>query len=124
MPAATKPAMGRNLAPEWRQAFGNIVRGIRLQRDMTQRELAVLMGIAPTMLSGIETGAQSFPPERLQQFIQIADLEPEQFARTYLRYSNPWAYLAAGLATNDSKAIKAELEQVTQKINQRRGPRA
>ena len=125
MAAASKPTLGCNMAPVWRQRFGNIVRDIRLNRDLTQREVAAMLGITTGMVSGIEIGAVSFPPERIKQFCDLTETDLADFARKYLRHANPWAYTALGIASPaEVHSINTEIQSVTSSTTKRRGPRA
>jgi transcriptional regulator with XRE-family HTH domain len=47
-----------------RMAFGRWLRSLRKRAGMTQRELAESVGVAVRMISAIETGRATPPPER------------------------------------------------------------
>ncbi len=65
MARITKPMMdrggpeelgGSDLAYQYRRAIGNRVRDLRLNADLTQRQLADLLGTGETSVSALELG--------------------------------------------------------------------
>lgn len=100
--------------------MGEIVADLREQAGLTGAELAEAVGIGSKQaLSNIERGDNGIPPERVADFAKALNVDPKEFAKTTLRYSDPWRY---ALIFGADEVLKAELEEAGQRIGKRRGP--
>lgn len=115
--------MGRqNIALLWRQRQGEYIRRARIERGLTQQDVADAMGWRnKQMLSAIETGRVNLPPESIGHMADVLHANRVEFARTMLRCQNPWLY--AALFGADAELAK-ELNITPERINTRRGPHA
>lgn len=122
MPAMTKALMGREEAAlRWRLALADYVREARVNAGLTQTELSEALDLtSKQFVSGIETGRTSIPPERIGAFADVLGINRKEFAKTVLRYSNPWLF--AELFGADKK-LKEEIAMAPERVNIRRGPR-
>ena len=107
---------------EWRETLGQYIGDLRNERGMTGQDLADAVGMnSRQFISAIETEQTSVPPERVAAFADALKVPRAEFARTVLRYQNPWLY--ADIAGLDAD-LAAELENVAERINTpTRGPR-
>lgn len=122
MPAMTKALLGREeVALRWRLALADYIRDARVDAGLTQAELADRLDLnSKQFVSGIETGRTSVPPERLEAFAEALGIDKVDFAKTVLRYSNPWMFAAIFGA---DKKLREELANTPDRVNTRRGPR-
>jgi transcriptional regulator with XRE-family HTH domain len=75
-----------------RRLFGNYIADKRLARGLTQRELGKALGMTDTAVSAIELGRNSLSPERYTQTADALGVGRKQFARTVLRFYDPWLF--------------------------------
>jgi transcriptional regulator with XRE-family HTH domain len=101
MPTLSNPLQGRrsadaplahDLAYSYRRALGDYVRDARHKAEMTQRQVAEALGVREQMISQIEVGRNNIPPEDYEKLVSVLGLDKEEFAKTLLRYTNPWLY--------------------------------
>jgi transcriptional regulator with XRE-family HTH domain len=132
MTRITKPMMdrggaedqgGSDLAYQYRRIIGNRVRDLRLNGDLTQRQLADLLSTGETSVSALELGRSSVSPERYLQLADIFSLDKPTWGKWLLRYTDP--YLYALLFGFDDPTLKPDLEKlnVSSRVNRTRGPR-
>jgi len=105
----------------WRIALGAYMRSLREAAGLTQTELGEAVGMQnKQMVSGIETGRASVPPDRLAALADALDIDRAELAKRVLRYQDPWSYaLLFGLDAH----LKAELDAAAPRIGVRRGPK-
>ena len=126
-----KPMMDRNggddpargMAYEYRRVIGDMVRDLRLEAEMTQRELGELLDIGETGISALELGRSSVSPERYGKIAEIFALDVKDWGKLLLRYTDPYLYsLLFGV---DDDKLKSDLEALSSRtrVNRTRGPR-
>lgn len=54
--------------------FGEVIKGLRTSRGVTQRQLAAALSVDPTTISQYENGRRSFPPELLEPACQYLEV--------------------------------------------------
>lgn len=96
-----------DIATEYRRVVGDYVRTCRLNADLTQLEVALAIGKGNTFVSNFEVGRTSVPPEHYEVLAKLFNLDPVEFAKFLLRWTNPWLYLMI-YATTDRK-LRAQL---------------
>ena len=74
------------------------------------------------MVSGIECGTQTVPPDRQRQFADVLQVEPYEFAKKILRYQDPWTY-AILFGFEGEPELRVEIASAPERLNIRRGPR-
>ncbi len=80
-------------ARQLRQEAGRWLRSRREARDMTQRDLAERVGLRYyTFISQIEGGHGRVPPDQYEAWAQALDIEARDFAKSMLRYYDPFTY--------------------------------
>ncbi len=73
---------------------------------MTQADLAKACGFAYfTMISQLELGRGFVPPERYVDFAHALGVDPQEFVREQLRFSNPWAWAVLYGSPKDLRAL-------------------
>lgn len=132
MARITKPMMdrggeggdGADLAYVYRRKVGNRVRQMRLDADMTQRQLGDHLDIGETAISALELGRSTVSPERYGQLAELFGLDKAEWGKWLLRYTDPYLY---ALLFNDEidAQLAADLKSlaVTTRVNRTRGPR-
>jgi transcriptional regulator with XRE-family HTH domain len=81
-----------DVGAEYRRVIGSWIKGLRVQADLTQKQLAELMDVRETAISAIETGRNTIPPERYEQLANLLNVPAQKFAVHILRYDNPWLF--------------------------------
>src|SRR4051812_6176905 len=84
---------GMGLAYQYRAKIGMRIRSMRLDANMTQRELGDLLGVGETSISALESGRSSVSPERYEDLRRIFSLKPAEWGRFLLRYTDPWLFV-------------------------------
>lgn len=102
---------------EYKRKVGDWIRDLRERRDLTQAELAELVDVFFTMISAIETGRNSVPPERYKTFARVLRVPEKEFARQMLRWNNPWLY---GMLLGEDEELKAELAAIPERVQKKR----
>lgn len=122
MQAITRPMMRRESAAlYWRLQMAEFVRVGRLNAGLTQAELSEALGVdTPQFISGIETGRTSIPPEKLGRLATVLGIDPQDAAKTYLRYGNPWVYR---MLWGGDEELDRELGVTPDRAGKRRGPK-
>ncbi len=80
------------MAYRYRRAIGGMLRSIREEHEMTQQQLADLLGMTDGGVSAAELGRQPLNPERVVQIADIFDLNREEWGKFVLQFQNPWIY--------------------------------
>ena len=113
VPSRATQARG-NVAFRWRQAQGEYVRSLRESRGLTQSDPLDALGItSKQMISAIENARVNFPPDWVEMFAEVLKVPVQEFAKTLLRYQNPFLYAAIFGA---DAALAAELEQASDRV--------
>lgn len=99
------------IAYEYRRIVGAYLRDRRLDADLTQRELADSLGVINTFISSYEVGRTSVPPEHFEPLGKLLGLDPVEFAKFLLRYTNPWLWLM--LFDPDDKKLRIKLAKLS-----------
>src|SRR5215813_6990007 len=88
------------LKRELRARAGRWLCELRKKRDLTQRELAQILGSAYTFVSQIETGRCRLPAERYLGWANALGMNPREFVQELLQYYDPVTHnvLSADLA--------------------------
>lgn len=73
--------------------IGSRLKDMRLQKNMTQAELAERADLSVNMISSIETAGRKISVETLMKLAGGLEVEPEYFLTTYNR-RNKYSYLA------------------------------
>lgn len=110
-----------DVAYEYRRVIGAWLRDRRLAVGMTQREVGEALGdLGNTAVSAIEVGRSSLAPEHYEILAKIYKVDPQEFARFMLRWTNPWLYLM--LLTPNDRGLRKELAGLSRRagtINQK-----
>jgi transcriptional regulator with XRE-family HTH domain len=77
---------------EYKREFGRILREMRLNQGLTQLEVGNAMGVTLSAISNWEKGTTGLPADKIEAAAEIFQVDKEEFARLYLRWTNPWAY--------------------------------
>ena len=78
---------------ELRRAAGDWLRKLREQRDLSQRDLAKLVGAEYyTFISQLEMGRGRVPPDRYKIWADALGVAPKKFVKTLFRYYDPVTY--------------------------------
>lgn len=73
-----------------RRKAGNLLKELRLSRDMTQKELAEKVGFPYyTMISQIESGATRLPPAQMVAYAEALNIPARELVRLVLQYYDP-----------------------------------
>lgn len=93
-----------------RKEAGQYVKSLRLEADMTQRELANILGLDYyTFISQVESGAARVPPESILAWASALNTDSAPFARRLLRHYDPHMHDAifSGRMTKDLKPTRS-----------------
>ena len=106
-----------------RRKVGNYLRHMRVEGDMTQLELASVLGVGETAISAIENGRNSVSGDLAPQLAEIFGLDPSEFGKFLLRAEDPRLY--AMIFGIDAKDLQVELDAYANapRPSQRKGPR-
>ena len=78
---------------ELRREAGRWLRDLREQRNLSQRQLAHLVGIEYyTFISQLETGRGRIPPDKYRVWAAALDVPPKDFVKRLVRYYDPLTY--------------------------------
>ncbi len=132
MARITKPMMdrggedeiGSDLAYTYRRIIGARIRTLRLEVDMTQRQLAEHLGVGETAVSALELGRSTVSPERYEQLAGLFSLDSADWGKWLLRYTDPYLFALIFVDEVDAK-LRADLAalSVNTRVNRPRGPR-
>lgn len=115
---------GADLAYAYRRKVGHRVRHMRLEADMTQRQLGDHLDIGETAISALELGRSTVSPERYSQLADLFGLDRGEWGKWLLRYTDPYLYaLIFHDEINAELAADLKLLAVNTRINRTRGPR-
>jgi transcriptional regulator with XRE-family HTH domain len=93
-----------------RQEAGRWLRGLREERNLSQRDLAALVGIDYyTFISQLESGRGRIPPDRYEAWARALGVAPKKFVHTLMRFYDPvtFAILFGEGAVPDARAMPA-----------------
>ncbi len=115
---------GADLAYVYRRKVGYRVRYLRLEADMTQRQLAEHLDIGETAISALELGRSTVSPERYSQLADLFGLDKGEWGKWLLRYTDPYLYALMFQDEVDAQ-LAADLKSLaaTTRMNRTRGPR-
>lgn len=78
-----------------RKQAGKYIRSLRESRDLTQNDLAKLLGLDYyTFVSQVETGHARVPPESIAEWAQALRVPVAEFAMNLLKFYDPFMYQA------------------------------
>ena len=100
----------RDVAGEYRRKLGRYLSDLREAAGMAQKEVSDLTGAWHTAVSSYETERGSLPPENYVMMADAFSVDRVEFARTMLRYTNPWLYQM--LFAPDDQGLAAELKAI------------
>lgn len=90
---------------ERRKDFGQRMKRIRLEREMTQMDMAVATGqVYFTFISQIETGMAKIPTKDIGVWAKALGLDVSEFAKAYLKATDEHLFNAI-FAAGDRKTI-------------------
>ena len=73
-----------------RQAAGEWLRSLREKRSLSQRELALRVGLEYyTFVSQLETGRGRIPPDRYRRWAEVLGVDTRSFVRELMKYYDP-----------------------------------
>ena len=76
-----------------RREAGKWLKELRIKRDLTQRDLAELVGVEYyTFVSQLEVGRGRIPPDRYEPWALALGLDPADFVKQLMRYYDPQTY--------------------------------
>jgi len=88
--AGNEGRLSKDEADHNRKAAGAYIRGLRLQRGLTQKELSKLLELEYyTMISGVENGNNRVPPEALVSWAKALRVNQREFAKRLLSHYEP-----------------------------------
>lgn len=78
---------------ELRREAGKWLRALREQRNLSQRQLAHLVGVEYyTFISQLETGRGRIPPDKYRVWAAALGVPPRDFVKRLFRYYDPLTY--------------------------------
>lgn len=78
---------------ELRRAAGLLLKNLRKDAELTQKDLAQLLGLEYyTFISQVENGSHRLPPSLFQGFAKAVGADPVQFGKAMLMYYDPDTY--------------------------------
>jgi transcriptional regulator with XRE-family HTH domain len=90
-----------------RQEAGRWLKSARETRGLTQAQLAELVGLRYyTFVSQVESGMGRVPIEAQAAWAAAVDLDPQDFARTLLRYYEPELHRLLFSAAEPLRAVR------------------
>lgn len=99
-----------------RQSIAAKVRELRIARNLTQRELAMHLGLSQNRLSELENGGGSFTAEQFLELLRLFNAAPSDFTKASrdrdLDLQNALARLGATHLNESPILVSSELEQV------------
>jgi DNA-binding XRE family transcriptional regulator len=101
----------QDLSYDYRRIVGAYVREHRERMEMTQAQLAKHLGMGNTMLSAIEVGRNTVPPDCYFILADLFGLSCAEFGNFLLRFSNP--LLFAMIYGEHTADLKADLAKIT-----------
>lgn len=88
--AFSHPQQGNPDAAALRKEAGEYLRRLRAKAELTQNELAKLLGFEYyTMISQVEGGKTRVPPDKMQKWAEALNVDVRTFAKTLLRFYDP-----------------------------------
>ncbi|MBW7850432.1 MAG: helix-turn-helix transcriptional regulator [Rhodospirillales bacterium] len=76
-----------------RRQAGKWLKGLRESRNITQREMADLVGVDYyTFISQLEAGRGRIPPDRYERWAHALGMEPAAFVKELMKYYDPETY--------------------------------
>jgi transcriptional regulator with XRE-family HTH domain len=76
-----------------RRKGGQYVKSLRVAAEMTQRELALKIGLDYyTFISQIENGQGRVPPDLYAAFADALEVDRREFVREILKFYDPFTY--------------------------------
>jgi len=82
------PSKGTFLVMDSKKAFGEKIKRLRKQRNLTQEQLAEMIDIAPRNLSKIEVGVNFVTAETLEKLVDALNIPADElFANDYIKTS-------------------------------------
>ena len=76
-----------------RREAGKWLKDLRLKRNLTQRELAGMVGVEYyTFVSQLEVGRGRIPPDRYELWAKALGLDAAEFVKHLMRYYDPQTY--------------------------------
>jgi DNA-binding XRE family transcriptional regulator len=91
--ATTHPLASHPEALALRKQAGAYLKSIREKAELSQNDLAKKVGLEYyTMVSQIERGQARLPPDKQMTWATALRVDPQEFARTLLRYYDPYTW--------------------------------
>src|ERR1700733_14706447 len=84
--------LGRDISHDYKRTLGAYIAALRKNANLTQEQMAKQLGVQQTALSAIEVGRNPINPERYEAFAKILGVDPQEFGKQVLRWSDPWLY--------------------------------
>ena len=76
-----------------RREAGKWLKELRIKRNLTQRELADMVGIEYyTFISQLEVGRGRIPPDRYELWAKALGVNAAEFVKQLMRYYDPQTY--------------------------------
>lgn len=86
-----------------RKKAGNYLKRLRLERDLTQNQLAKKLGLEYyTFISQVENGSRKIPYYDLTDWANALNTDPKSFALTLGRMYEPSLFNAIGLLPSET----------------------
>lgn len=80
---------------ELRKEAGTYIRKLRGDADLSQSDLAKKLDLTfYSFISQVETGVTRIPPDAMGDWARALNVSTKQFAKTLLRYYDPFTYAA------------------------------
>jgi DNA-binding XRE family transcriptional regulator len=91
--ATTHPLASHPEALALRKQAGAYLKSVREKAELSQNDLAKRVGLEYyTMVSQIERGQARLPPDKQMIWAKSLGVDPQEFARTLLRYYDPYTW--------------------------------
>ncbi len=91
--AYSHPQHGHPEAAALRKQAGDYLRQCRQKAELTQNAIAKVLGFEYyTMVSQVESGKTRVPPDKMQLWAQAVKVDPQEFAKTLLRFYDPFMW--------------------------------
>jgi transcriptional regulator with XRE-family HTH domain len=95
MALKTRKTKGHPDAPRLRKEAGEYLKKVREKAEVTQMALSKELGWDYyTLVSAIETGKATVPPDLMAKWAKAVNVDIYDFAKTLLRYYEPYFFQA------------------------------
>lgn len=118
---STASDLDKDIAYDYRRIVGRHLQQRRLELGRTQKLVGKFLGVDSGAISSWELGRGSIPPERYEALAAFLEIDPQEFAREMIRYTNPWAYAMIFDPERRDKKLRAEIAALPERVGKANG---